>query len=279
MVITVTPPRRRDSEVSRRLSEFSACSRLKRMEPVVILILFAVFLGALSQRVTGMGFGLVSGPFLVLLLDPFSGVILVNICGIVASGSVFLRTWREVEWGSFWKLAVGTVIGTIPGAILASKLPAPPLQILIGLLIVISLISSLVIGRVGKRIPANMATKLTTGFVSGTMSAAAGAGGPPVSAYAVLTRWEQREFAATLQPFLVVGTTSAVVAKAIVNGSVWPQLELHTWIGIAAVLLAGLVGGDWLSKRIDTSTARIAMIILALGGGTATLVKGLTHLG
>ena len=248
------------------------------MEPVVVLILFAVFLGAVSQRVTGMGFGLVSGPFLVLLLDPFSGVVLVNICGIVASGTVFVRTWREAEWGAFWKLSLGTVIGTIPGALLAAALPAPPLQKLIGVLIIASLISSMIIGRTGKTMPANFGTKVATGILSGTMSAAAGTGGPAVSAYAVLTKWDQRRFAATLQPFLVVGTTSAVIFKAVFDQSAWPQLAAPAWIGIAAVLIAGLVCGDWMSKKVESSTARIAMIILALGGGTATLVKGLSHL-
>ena len=248
------------------------------MEPVVVLILFAVFLGAVSQRVTGMGFGLVSGPFLVLLLDPFSGVVLVNICGIIASGTVFVRTWREAEWGAFWTLTLGTVIGTIPGALLVAVLPASPLQVLIGLLIIVSLISSMVIGRIGKTMPANFGTKFATGLLSGTMSAAAGAGGPAVSAYAVLTKWDQRRFAATLQPFLVVGTTSAVVFKAVFDHSAWPQLAAHTWIGIVTVLVAGLISGDWLSKKIEPSTARIAMIILALGGGAATLIKGLSHL-
>ncbi|UVI35460.1 TSUP family transporter [Brevibacterium spongiae] len=248
------------------------------MEPVVVLILFAVFLGALSQRVTGMGFGLVSGPFLVLLLDPFSGIILVNICGIVASFSVFARTFAEVEWPSFRHLALGAVIGTIPGALIASALPTAPLQILIGLLIIVSLISSLTLGRLGRRIPANLGTRMGTGILSGAMSAAAGAGGPAVSAYAVLTNWEQRSFAATLQPFLVVGTASAVVAKVIVHGGVWPDLTMGTWIGLGLVLVAGLVGGDVLSRRVDTSIARIGMLVLAFGGGAAALVKGIVGL-
>lgn len=243
-----------------------------------MLILFAVLIGALSQRVTGMGFGLVSAPFLVLLLDPVSGVVLVNICGIVASGTVFLRTWREVEWDSFWQLAIGTVIGTLPGALIAAVLPAASLQIVIGLLIIGSLISSMLIGRTGARMPANFATKFTAGALSGTMSAAAGAGGPAVSAYAVLTGWGQRTFAATLQPFLVVGTASAIAVKMLFAEAAWPQLALPTWIGIAVVIALGLVGGDWLSKRIDAAAARIGMITLALGGGVAALVKGLIGL-
>ena len=249
-----------------------------RVEPVVVLILFAVFLGALSQRVTGMGFGLVSGPFLVLLLDPFSGIILVNICGIVASFSVFVRTFAEVEWPSFRQLSLGAVLGTIPGALLASALPTPPLQILIGLLIIVSLISSLTLGRLGRQIPASLGTRLSTGIVSGAMSAAAGTGGPAVSAYAVLTDWQQRTFAATLQPFLVVGTTSAVVMKVIVNGGTWPQLSVGTWVALGLVLVAGLVGGDRLAKHIEVSVARIGMLILAFGGGVAALGKGVLAL-
>lgn len=243
-----------------------------------MLILFAVFLGALSQRITGMGFGLVSGPFLVLLLDPFSGIILVNICGIVASFSVFVRTFAEVEWASFRQLALGAVIGTVPGALLASVLPTPPLQILIGLLIIVSLISSLTLGRLGRRIPANLGTRMGTGVLSGAMSAAAGAGGPAVSAFAVLTNWEQRAFAATLQPFLVVGTTSAVVMKVIVHGGTWPELGVGTWVALGLVLVAGLVGGDRLAKHIEVSAARIGMLVLAFGGGVAALVKGVLAL-
>ena len=271
---TLTPP----SAVRLRISRESDSSKLGRVEPVVVLILFAVFLGALSQRVTGMGFGLVSGPFLVLLLDPFSGVILVNICGIVASFSVFVRTFAEVEWPPFRHLALGAVLGTIPGALLSAALPTAPLQILIGVLIVVSLISSLTLGKLGRTIPANLGTRLTAGLFSGAMSAAAGAGGPAVSAYAVLTNWEQRSFAATLQPFLVVGTASAVVMKVIVHGGTWPHLEAGVWIGLGLVLVAGLAGGDWLARYIDVGVARIGMLVLAFGGGIAALVKGLQAL-
>ncbi|WP_309132264.1 sulfite exporter TauE/SafE family protein [Brevibacterium sp.] len=247
------------------------------MEPVVLLILFAVFLGALSQRVTGMGFALVCGPFLVLLLDPFSGVVLVNLCGILASSVVFARTWREVEWPSFWQLALGAILGAVPGALLAASLPVPPLQILIGSLIVVSIISSLIIGHIGHTLPARPAAKLTAGLLSGAMSASAGTGGPAISAYAVLTKWEHRAFAATLQPFLIVGAGFAVVLKLSMDDNAWPELDAGTWVAIVLVLAAGLSLGEWLSKRLPVSAARVTMIVLALGGGVATLIKGFVH--
>src|SRR5699024_7123608 len=105
-------------------------------------------------------------------------------------------------------------------------------------------------------------------------SAAAGAGGPAVSSYAVLTNWQQRSFAATLQPFLVAGTASAVVMKVIVNGGTWPHLQIGTWIGLALVLAAGLIGGDWLSRCIDVGLARGGRVVLAYGVRNAALIKG-----
>src|SRR5699024_7295779 len=154
------------------------------------------------------------------------------------------------------------------------RLPPPPRQILIGALIVVSLISSLTLGRLGRRIPANLGTRLGTGLLSGAISAAAGAGGPAVSAYAVLTNWQQRSFAATLQPFVVSVTASAVVMKVIVDGGAWPHLQIGTLIGLALVIAAGLIGGDWLSLRIDVGIARVGMLVLAFGGGIAALIKG-----
>ena len=99
-----------------------------------------------------------------------------------------------------------------------------------------------------------------------------------MSAYAVLTNWEQRSFAATLQPFLVVGTASAVVMKVIIDGGTWPHLEAGVWIGLGLVLVAGLAGGDWLARYIDVGVARTGMLVLAFGGGIAALVKGLLAL-
>lgn len=244
-----------------------------------LLILFAVLVGATSQRVTGMGFALVSGPFLVLFLDPFSGVILVNICSIVSCCLNFGRTWREVDWITLKHLALGAILGAVPGAAIAAFLPVAPLQIVIGMLIVVSLATSLVIGHVGSTIPATFGARLTSGIASGAMSATAGTGGPAISAYAVLTSWEHRTFAATMQPFLIIGAGSSVLFKLLFSSAGWPQLDPIIWIGLAVALVAGLLAGEGLSRKLPISAARAAMIVLALSGGAATMIKGIVHLG
>src|SRR5699024_3197538 len=128
------------------------------MGPVILLILLAVFIGALSQRLTGMGFALVSGPFLVLLMDPLAGVVLVNLCGIVSSLIVLWRTYREADWKLAGGLIVAATVGTLPGALLAVLMPGAALEVFIGALVVVALTSSLVLNLYAPPIPRNTGT-------------------------------------------------------------------------------------------------------------------------
>ncbi|MFB9776095.1 TSUP family transporter [Brevibacterium otitidis] len=246
--------------------------------PVIAFILLAVFVGALSQRVTGMGFALVSGPFLVLLLDPLSGVVLVNIVGFVSCVIVFSRTWRDVHWPTLKILAITSVIGTLPGAWMAATMPTAPLQTFIGTVVVCALLISVVIGRVGRQLPVNTGGIATSGFLAGVLNAAAGVGGPAFSTYAVLTRWEQRSFAATMQPLLAIASVMSIIAKVIFDPNVLPHLGIGQWLMVFAALAAGQIIGDLTAERIPVRVARIGMITIALAGGAATLVKGLAGL-
>ena len=51
----------------------------------------AVLLGAATQRLTGMGFALVSAPLLVAVLGPLTGVQLLQVFGIFGSALVLAQ--------------------------------------------------------------------------------------------------------------------------------------------------------------------------------------------
>jgi uncharacterized membrane protein YfcA len=54
---------------------------------VIAPVLVAVFVGAVAQRVTGLGFALVVAPVLVILLGPFDGVMIVNLCSVLSASA------------------------------------------------------------------------------------------------------------------------------------------------------------------------------------------------
>lgn len=242
---------------------------------VIILILLAVFVGALAQRITGMGFALVSGPFLVLLIDPLAGVVLVNLCGFTSSVIVLWRTYREVNWKLAGGLIVAATVGTVPGALLAVLMPSHALEVFIGAIVIVSLTSSLILNRYAQPVSRNAGTVVAAGLASGVMNASAGVGGPALSAFALLTRWEQRTFAATIQPVFVVMAASSVIMKLVFDRDAWPVLEGSTWLLILGALVGGQVLGEWLSKIIPVHAARTGMLVLAFLGGFLTIGRGI----
>ena len=243
-----------------------------------MLIVVFVFVGALMQRTTGMGFALVAGPFLVVLLDPVPGVVLVNLCGVVSSTIVLSRTFREIQWPRAWVMAVGALVGTVPGALLTSVLPGWAVHVFIGVLIVAALTVSLLGSRYARPVAPTPGRTATAGFFSGFMSGSAGVGGPAVSVYAIMTRWELRPFAATLQPYFIITGIAAVVAKVLFDGRhAIPELPVVIWLAILAALVLGQVAGEFVSRVLPVGIARIIMIVLAFGGGLLTLVIGLTE--
>ncbi|GAA2000051.1 sulfite exporter TauE/SafE family protein [Brevibacterium samyangense] len=242
---------------------------------VLVLVLASVLIGALLQRTTGMGFGLVAGPFLVLLLDPIAGVVLVNMCGAVSAAIILVRVRREVRWKRMLVLSAGSLLGILPGAWLAVRAEASVLYLVVGGLIVLGLTVSLLGSRYAPPMAPSPVKSVAFGTASGFMAGAAGVGGPAISAYALMTRWEQRTFAATLQPYFVVNSLAAIAAKLLFDRAAVPHLPWQMWVGILVAMLLGQVLGDVLAKKVEVSTARTLMIVLAFAGAVLTLAKGI----
>lgn len=236
-------------------------------------VLVAVFVGAVAQRVTGLGFALVVAPVLVILLGPFDGVLVVNLCSVLSASLILAGVRRDVEWRRYRLLAGPAVVGIVPGALLAHLLPDPALEFGIGVLLVAALTTSLALRRTARVIdgPGVIAG---FGFAAGAMNAAAGIGGPSVSVYAVVSRWEQRGFAATLQPFFLTTGAVSLITKLVIAPDRWPDLGPAAWVGIVVTLVAGVGAGTLLAPRIATRGARAAVVVLAFAGAASAIVNG-----
>ena len=232
----------------------------------------AVALGAGTQRVTGLGFALVAAPFLVLLLGPFAGVLVVNVLGVAASVLVLAQVRRDVDVRRGLLLSAPALVAVLPGAWVARHTAPAALQVLVGGVVVAALVVLLVIGRlsgdrVGRR--AGTAPAVLAGAASGFMNATAGVGGPALTVYAVATGWPQRAFAATAQLCFIVIGSATVAAKVL------PSLPVTDWAVAAAALGVGLLAGTAVSARVRPAAARTAALTLALVGSVATVVDGL----
>ena len=241
------------------------------------LVLLAVVVGAMAQRVAGLGFGLMVSPVLVVLLGPLDGVMIVNACGAASSALILARVWRDVEWGRYVGLIVPGFAGIALGAVLASRVPAAPLEMGIGITLIAALVASQLVARARRRID-GLGVMAGCGFASGLMNAAAAVGGPAVTAYAVLSRWDQRRFSATLQPFFLTTGTTSIVSKAFATGWHWPALEAWQWGAVLACMLAGIAVGDLLAHRLPGHAVRRTVVGIAYAGAVMAIVNGAARL-
>lgn len=237
------------------------------MTAELVLLPLGVIAGALTQRVTGIGFALVCAPLLVLVAGPFDGVVLSNLLGLIVSVVVFVAHWRDTEWRRGLLLAVPALV-TIPlGAWVARTVPPAPLMVIIGVLVIVALAAVLLSRRA--RVLKGTRGAVGAGAASGFMNVTAGVGGPAIVLYAVSTDWEHRRFVATFQFYSIFTNLASLVAK----GGL-PRISSSALVLSLGALVAGLVGGELLSRRVDHGLARRLAIGLALGGALFTVVKG-----
>lgn len=242
------------------------------------LMVLAVLAGVAANRIAGLGFALIVAPALILLLGPFEGVFLVNICGTISAALVVTRVWRHIDWRKFAMLTVPSLVTIVPGIWVSVRYAGPGLQIGIGAFLIVALTVSLIVRRSYRRVnpkPSAVISGATAGFTAAT----AGVGGPPVSVHAVITRWDQRSFAATLQPYFVVTGIATVAGKIIASPGGLPSYEWWLWAVLVVSMVAGLGLGELLSRWVSASAARVTVIALAYLGAALAVVEGVRGLG
>jgi hypothetical protein len=231
----------------------------------------AILLGAGTQRITGLGFALVASPFVVLLLGPFQGVLLVNACGAVTALFVLTQVWRDVDVRRAGLLLGPALPAVLPGAWVARNLAAPVLALAVGGLVLSALAA--VVASDKARLLRGSGGAVIAGLGSGFLNAAAGVGGPAIAVYAVSTGWPQRQFAATAQLIFAVLSAASLAAK---GGR--PTLAVPGWLMVGAGLVIGVAVGDRLADRVPAERARQAAVIVAMAGAAITVGKGLIEL-
>jgi uncharacterized protein len=234
---------------------------------LIAAVAAAVFAGAVLQRLSGIGFSLVAAPALALICGPRSGVTLTNLLAIVVALVVFATSAGRVDRAKARILIPAGLLGVLPGTLLFRLLPLGQLEIAVGTITAVGLAAVLFASRL--RTTARPVITGCAGLASGFSAAAAGAGGPALTVYAVVTSWPQPEFVATGQLSYATQGAAALAIKG------FPSVP-GAWVGAAAAaVLCGLLAGHLAARRIDSARARRVAVAIAALAAVATVVKGI----
>lgn len=244
-------------------------------EGVLLAVVFGLILvAAVLQRITGLGFAMMLAPFLVVILGPHTGVMLTNMLAFVAPLLMLALVWREIEWRRLLIIApVALLVMPLFGWIAAVS-ALGPLYIVVASLVLIGLSLSLIVSRIHARADGPL-TRVLTGIGAGGGVVLAGVGGPAMTVYAVVSRWNVRSFAATLQPLWILLSVAGFLTKVTFSGDEIPVFPWWFWIGSLAVIVAGLSIGTLMRSWVRDAAVRRLVIFLAFVGALLSLMTGI----
>lgn len=230
------------------------------------LICAAVVIGAALQRMTGMGFGSVLAPVLVLTVGAIEGVQWTNLLAATASLVILVALWRDIEPRRTALIGISALATTPLGVLLVVSLPGPAVLILVGVVMLAAVVSVAPLGRL--RVMHGVSGALITGGLSGIANATAGLAGPLLGAYALVTRWNLRSYVASMQLCWFIVNVATLALKGL------PPLAVNTTIALGSALAAGSILGHLLDRHVAPRAAEIALKVIAIAGAILLLVRG-----
>jgi len=217
------------------------------MTPSVIAMIFLLSAGAsLVQSLTGLGFGLMIVPPLVMVVGAKDAVVVSNVLGTILSGALLIRNLGHVEWRTGAILLASTIVGMPFGLMVLIWIDPGVLQVVIAATVIIF---TVLLAR-GMQIHSTGAVgNVVTGLASGVLRMSTSMSGPPVVIYLQGRGITSQRFRATLAAFFFASGVIGIGMFAL-GGRFDRDTDLAIGAGTPA-LVAGLAGGSALYRRVD----------------------------
>jgi uncharacterized membrane protein YfcA len=244
-------------------------------EPPALALHLVVFLAGALQTVTGVGFALVAGPFLLVMLHDGSAIevsILLNLFTALLLGPALIR---HLDRRSLGELLPGALLGLPVGTLLFAMADLAMLKLGAGVLVAAALWPYL---RPKPAAPTHRSrwVGVASGAVAGAMTGFAAMPGPAASYYVTGIIDLPRDSArATIFVFFIIAYTAAFVLHWILTGIHAGAFGTTLWLIPATA--AGMLAGAPLAGRVTQRQFRVAIALVLAGTATALIISAGGH--
>lgn len=237
---------------------------------LILLVLSAVFIGALVRATFGFGEAVVSMPLLALLpIDLYTSISLIGLAGLTVACLTVSTNWRDIDRPALIRLSVASIVGIPAGLVLVKFAPAIVITIALGSFLVAygiySLAKPLLFKTSQQPVLNHPAWAFPFGFAAGSLGSAYNFTGVPVVVYATIRQWKPERFRGTLQAHFLISGALIVVGQAV--GGLWTKdLGILFVFSIPLLVLATLLG-NFLLRRIPAHRFQhyVFVLIVLLG--------------
>lgn len=227
----------------------------------------AVFAGALVQRLSGAGYGMIAAPVMALVAPEWlpGTVVLV---GFVVGSSALLNTRDAVQWRDLPPGFAGRILGAGIAAYIASAVVGTnALAAIVGFVVLFAVGLTVL----GLTFPISSGSLFVAGGISGVMGTLTGIGAPPMAI--LYSNVETRRSAATQNAFYGFGTLVAIIALVIAGVLTLPQFAFA--VSLAPLVPVALRTSRPLAARFERGAIRPWALGLATLSALALLARSL----
>ncbi|MFA8342577.1 MAG: sulfite exporter TauE/SafE family protein [Rhodothermaceae bacterium] len=213
-----------------------------------ILILVIIFVGSLTQGMTGFGFALVSIPLLSMIIDIKLAIPLAVLCGMVINLGLLAKMKKEIKIGEVKNLIIGNLIGTPIGAYFLTSFESGLLKQLLGFCILLFLVFT--IFKIIKPVGLNRKWGYLFGFFAGILGGAFNTNGPPILIYMFLQGWDKTEQKAAITGFFTIASVVTIISY--VSLDIFTVQIFEYFMYGFPLLIAGIFLGHNLFGKVST---------------------------
>jgi len=225
----------------------------------ITLLLLAIFLGALLQVGVGIGFSIVAGPPMMVLLGTSTAVpVLLMLNTLVSAIAVDWRIWA-VEKKTIGIAIIGCLLGVALGLIVYPYLSEQIVLSLTGTLLLIGVLTTLV----PLRSVAGTGGFAAISGLSGLATVWAATPGPLMVFGLIATGRSAGDTRKLVQPIALVAYGVALLLHGLVDGAAFTQIP-SVWAFMVATLFGSLLGrvvGPLLPQHLIKNAIRIVSIL------------------
>lgn len=210
-------------------------------------IMMVLALASFVASTFGFGVALVAMPILAIMIDMQTGAPLVALVIMTVVVGVLLRSWKQVQFGSVWRLVVASVVGVPIGLLL---LKGASDQAMKGSLAAIIIVFSAycLFGARRIRLPTDRSS-YAFGVLSGVLGGAYTIPGPPVIVYGLLRNWAPETFRATMLAYFLPSTALMLVGHY--AAGLWTEKVLRLFALSLPGIVVGIALGSYANRFIN----------------------------
>lgn len=240
------------------------------MEQQYLILSLAVLGASVLQSATGIGFGVIAGPIMLMMLNSGAAIQISIALSLLIAAVLAPSLWRHLDRSLLFRLLAGSVVGLPIGLVVFLSIDLGLLKLLAALAVSMTLLFVLRGVRaptLAGAAPTGRMAQVSMGAVSGIMSGSLAMPGPVPAAWMALHAYGKDTIRATILTMFLFSYLAALGLQ-----SVWVGIGQDTlWrcVYLSPATLAGILIGRWVARLLSEQIFRwvLSAVLSATAGG------------